>query len=137
MTSPQPIPHQAIALDLGEAARFLRMSRGRLAELVLDGVFTLDASKRIEVEQLERYVPLDDRIERLPRVQDAILWLLSDWGSGTSTMLCTPLKAKIAAVTDACTRLSELGYMRRQPKSREWVLTDLGKQYVARVEKPM
>ena len=139
MTSPslQAIPQVCASLDLGQAARLLQVSRARLAELVLDGYFALDSEKRIAVEQLERYQPASDDVERLPRVQDAVLWLLEEWGSGTTKMLTTPLRAKVGAVNHACRRLEDMGYVTRPTRTGNWVLTSLGKDYISKVAKPM
>ena len=136
-----------LTLDAGEvtvsieaAARHLRVSRSRIAEYILDGQLTLTSDKRLalaDVDRISTRSPAEP--QRLARVLDAVLWFMRDWGGASRpTELAFALKATRPGMGRALAELKQLGYVTTQPGARgHYVLTDLAREYLTKVERPM
>lgn len=134
-------------LSMPQAARFLQVSRGRLAELILDGQLVLTEDRQISMVALE-HIGAKNAPEpgRLPRLQDQMLWLLHDWTYGSTIDVAAACSMGMRAASATLQVLRESGYAASRVNDVDppggrlallWSLTPKGEDYVSSVRKPL
>lgn len=132
-------------MTTAQTARFLKISRGRLAELTLDGSLERGPDGTYCFAQVEAFAhTMPTKVEnRLPRMQDKLLRLLGEWGGEASVQeLRAGAAIVISSALEHMDKLVEIGVVKcTTPERRSripvfYAMTDAGWKYVQEVPPP-